>query len=206
MDLNFSSINRLPWYGQLGAFVGLSLAGAGIFWYFHASPMEESLAERRSELQMLRGEIDRGLATARRLPEFRAELADLELQLEGRRRELPEERDVADLLRSVQASATESNLTILGFTPQSVATEELHAEWPIGLQLAGTYHDLGVFLDRISKFPRIINVSDITIVANADTTAGAATITVQCVATTFVLLEPEEAPEDPAEGAGSVQG
>ena len=204
MDMNFS-INKLPWYGQLGAFVGLSLAATGVFWYVYASPTEESLTARRSELQMLRGEIDRGLATARRLPEFRAELADLQLQLDGRRRELPEERDVADLLRSVQATATQSNLTILGFTPQAVTTQELHAEWPIGLQLAGTYHDLGVFLDRISKFPRIINVSDITIVASADATA-AATITVQCVATTFVLLGPQEVPGELAAGAGGGQG
>ena len=204
MDLNFS-INKLPWYGQLGAFVGLSLAATGVFWYIYASPTEESLAARRSELQILRGEIDRGLATARRLPEFRAELADLEVQLEGLRRELPEERDVADLLRSVQATATESNLAILGFTPQAVTTREMHAEWPIGLQLAGTHHDFGVFLDRISKFPRIINVSEITIVGSADATA-AATITVQCIATTFVLLEPQVAPEGPAEGAGSAQG
>jgi type IV pilus assembly protein PilO len=204
MGMNFS-INKLPWYGQLGAFVGLALAGTGVFWYVYAIPTEESLTARRSELQILRGEIDRGLATARGLPEFRAELADLQVQLDGRRRELPEERDVADLLRSVQATATQSNLTILGFTPQAVTTRELHAEWPIGLQLAGTYHDLGVFLDRISKFPRIINVNNITIVANADA-AAASTITVQCVATTFVLLEPQETPEGPAEGAVGGQG
>ncbi len=204
MDMNLS-INKLPWYGQLGAIVGLALAGTGVFAYVYASPMEQSLAARRFELQTLRGEIERGLATARRLPEFRAELADLQVQLDGRRRELPEERDVADLLRSVQATATQSNLTILGFTPRAVTTRELHAEWPIGLQLAGTYHDLGVFLDRISKFPRIINVNNITIVANADSTA-ASTITVQCVATTFVLLEAQEAPVAPAEGAGGGQG
>ena len=201
MDLNLS-INKLPWYGQIGAFVGLALAGTGVFWYAYAGPTEESVTARRSELQVLRGDIDRANATARTLPESRAELASLEVQLEGRRRELPEERDVADLLRSVQATATQSNLTILGFTPQAVTTQDLHAEWPIGLQLAGSYHDLGMFLDRISKFPRIINVSDITIVANPNATAET-TITVQCVATTFVLLDAEEAPEGAADGVGS---
>ena len=202
MDLNLS-LNKLPWYGQIGAFVGLGLVGTGAFWYAYAGPTAESLTVRRSELQVLRGDIDRANATARTLPESRAELASLEVQLEGRRRELPEERDVADLLRSVQATATQSNLTILGFTPQAVTTQDLHAEWPIGLQLAGSYHDLGTSLDRISKFPRIINVSDITIVANPNGTAET-TITVQCVATTFVLLDAQEAPEavDAAGSAG----
>ena len=196
MDMNLS-LDKLPWYGQLAAVVGLSVAGTGAFWYSYALPAEESLATRRVELATVRGEIDRGLATARRLPEFRQEVADLEVQLEGLRIVLPDERDVADLLRRVQATATESNLTILGFTPQAVATLELHAEWPIGLQLAGTYHNLGAFLDRISKFPRIINVSDITITANEDA-AATGTITAQCIATTFVLLDPQAPSAEPA--------
>jgi type IV pilus assembly protein PilO len=41
----------------------------------------------------------------------------------------------------------------------------MHAEWPIGLELEGTYHDLGAFLERVSKFPRIITVGNIKITA-----------------------------------------
>lgn len=186
--MNFS-FNRMPWYGQLAAFVALSVAGTGVFWYWYVRPAEESIAARNAQLGTLRGDIDRGLATARRLPEFRRDVADLQIQLDQLRAVLPDERDVADLLRRVQAMATQSNLTILGFTPRAVATRELHAEWPIGLQLEGTYHDLGAFLERISKFPRIINVNGITIRAK-DTTTGPATITAQCTATTFVLIDP----------------
>ena len=39
----------------------------------------------------------------------------------------------------------------------------MHAEWPISLELEGTYHNLGLFLDRVSKFPRIINVGGLDI-------------------------------------------
>ncbi len=38
----------------------------------------------------------------------------------------------------------------------------MHAEWPIALQLEGSYHNLGLFLDRVSKFPRIINIGNLT--------------------------------------------
>ena len=72
---------------------------------------------------------------------------------------------MGDLLRRVQAMATQSRLTIRGFTPRSVTRRQMHAEWPIGLQLEGTYHDLGTFLERVSKFPRIINVGTIHIKA-----------------------------------------
>jgi type IV pilus assembly protein PilO len=191
MAMNLS-LSKLPWYGQVGAFAVLSLAGAAVFWNFYASPAQMSIDARRAQLAMVRADIDRGLATARRLPEFRREVATLEAQLDRLRLILPSERDVSDLLRRVQTMATQSNLTIKGFTPRAVSTRQLHAEWPIGLQLEGTYHNLGDFLERVSKFPRIINVSGIRIRAKENST-DASTITAECTATTFVLIEPKPA-------------
>jgi type IV pilus assembly protein PilO len=199
MNLNFG---RLPWYGQLGAFAALAIAGVAAFWYGYAGPTGTSLAEKRTQLAGLNSEIDRGLAIARRLPEFRREVGDLQAQLDRLRVVLPEERDVADLLRRVQAMATQSNLTILGFSPQAITTQELHAEWPIGLQLEGTYHNLGAFLERVSRFPRIININGITIRAR-DNAPAAATITAVCTATTFVLIDPREEPAPAARGRGA---
>ena len=182
------SLSKLPWYGQVGAFVALSLAAAGAFWNWYARDTQASIDQRLTELAKLRQEIDRGLATAKRLPEFRREVGSLEAQLERLRAVLPEEQDVSDLLRRVQAMATQSNLAILGFAPKAVAKKQMHAEWPIGLKLEGSYHDVGSFLERVSKFPRIINVGDIKIDARASQSDGS-TVTAECTATTFVLLE-----------------
>jgi type IV pilus assembly protein PilO len=181
-------LNKLPWYGQVGAFAGLALAGVAVFWTYYAQPAQAHIDGQQAQLAAVRADIDRGMATARRLPEYRKEIASLELQLERLRAVLPEEQDVADLLRRVQGMATQSNLTIRGFTPQAVAKKQLHMEWPIGLQLEGTYHDLGDFLERVSKFPRIINVGNLTIRAK-ETPTGSGTITAECTATTFVLID-----------------
>ena len=199
MDL---SIGRLPWYGQLGAFAALGLAGVGGFWYAYAQPAQAAMAAKVAQLADLNGEIERGLATARRLPEFRREVGDLQAQLDRLSVVLPEERDVADLLRRVQAMATQSNLVIRGFSPQAITTREMHAEWPIGLQLEGTYHDLGAFLERVSRFPRIINVTGITIRAREGGTA-AATLTAECTATTFVLIDPPPQAPEAVRGRGA---
>jgi len=187
------SLSKLPWYSQVGVFVVLSLAGVGAFWNWYARAAQDSIDAREAQLAALHQNIERGLSTAKRLPEFRREVGQLEAQLDRLRAVLPEEQDVADLLRRVQAMATQSRLTIRGFTPRPVTKRQMHAEWPIGLQLEGTYHDLGAFLERVSKFPRIINVGDIKIRAQ-DVQTGAATITADCTATTFVLLEAPPAP------------
>jgi type IV pilus assembly protein PilO len=185
------SLSSLPWRLQLGASAALSAACVGAFWYFYAVPTSAEIASRKSALKKVQAEIGRGLETARRLPEFRKQVAGLEAQLEGLRTQLPEEQDVADLLRRVQAMATESNLTIRGFTPQPVTRKDLHAEWPIGIQVEGTYHDLGAFLERVSRFPRIINVGNIQVASRENQTAGA-TVTATCTATAFVLVKQSE--------------
>lgn len=185
-------ISKLPWYGQVGVFVVLSLGGVAAFWNYYAVPAQDAIATREAQLAGLQTNIGRGLATARRLPEFRREVEQLEAQLERLRTVLPEEQDVADLLRRVQAMATESRLAIRGFTPRAVTRREMHAEWPIGLELEGSYHDLGTFLERVSRFPRIINVGNIRI-RGREGQAGGSTITAECTATTFVLLDSQPA-------------
>ena len=189
MAMNLS-LSKIPWYGQLGAFALLAAAGAGVFWNFYAKPAQDSIAQREAQLTKLQTEIQRGLQTARRLPAFRRQVSDLEAQLERLRPVLPSEKDVADLLRRIQGMATQSNLAIRGFAPQAVATRQMYAEWPIGLRVEGTYHNLGGFLERVSRFPRIINVTGIHI-KGKDAGAAADSITAECIATTFVLIEPK---------------
>jgi type IV pilus assembly protein PilO len=187
MAINLS-LSKLPWYGQLGAFVALSLGAGGAFWNYYAQPAHQAIVDRQAQLLTIRADIDRGQRTARDLPQFRQRVSALEAQLADLSRQLPEEQDVADLLRRVQGMATESNLTIRGFTPQTVSRKQLHMEWPIGLKIEGHYHDIGAFLERVSKFPRIINVGDIKIHAIENPT-GSATVTADCTATTFVMTD-----------------
>jgi type IV pilus assembly protein PilO len=182
------SLNRLPWYGQLGAFVLVAAAAVFGFWKFYVVDVQADIEIRQARLATLRGDIARGQATARRLPEFQAQVTDLQHRLDGLKAVLPEEKDVAEILRRVQGLATQSNLTIQRFTPQPQKQQPLYAEVPYRLQAEGTYHDLGRFLDRISKFHRIINVSEISIKAKPQPEAGA-TIVAECIATTFVLQD-----------------
>lgn len=191
------SLARLPWYGQLGAFVFVSLAAAGAFYNFVEAPEQAAMAVQARELGDIRGRISRGQSTARQLPEFRKELATLEARLEALKPILPDERDVGDLLRRVQTLATQSNLQVRGFRPQAITARELHAEWPIALELEGNYHNLGLFLDRVSKLPRIINIGNMVLAAKEEPNSTTS-MTIQAVATTFVLVEPPPAPVNPA--------
>jgi type IV pilus assembly protein PilO len=152
----------------------------------------------------MKTDINKGLTTARQLPEFRRQVADLEARLESLRAVLPEQKDVGDLLRRIQILAAQSNLQIKGFKPAPTVTRQMHAEWPIDLELDGTYHNLGRFLDEVARFSRIINVGQLRIKAKDKPTADS-TVTAACVATTFVLFDPATAPADPKARAKPVR-
>jgi type IV pilus assembly protein PilO len=185
---NNFSLAKLPWYAQIGAFVLISIGLAGAFYYFIEQKKQVELGAKAKELSEIRGRISRGQSMARQLPEFRKEISTLEARLETLKPILPDERDVGDLLRRVNTLATQSNLQVRNFRPLAITTKELHAEWPIAVEFEGTYHNLGLFLDRVSKFPRIINIGSM--VLEAKVPPDAASMTIQATATTFVLVDP----------------
>jgi type IV pilus assembly protein PilO len=190
------SLSKLPWYAQIGAMAAIALAMVGAFYYFYERPQQAALAVQTKELSEIRARISRGQAMARQLPEFKKEIGTLEARLDSLKPILPDERDVGDLLRRVQTLATQSNLQVRGFRPLAITTKELHAEWPIALQLEGNYHNLGLFLDRVSKFPRIINIGSMQIATKEPPTASSS-MTINATATTFVLVDaPPPVPVD----------
>ena len=189
-----TALAKLPWYGQIGVFVALSAVLAGAFYYYMETPAQAAMETRKKELAAIQSRVTLGQTKARQLPEFRKQITELEARLEVLKPILPSERDAGDLLRRVQTLAVQSNLTILGFRPQAITLADMHAEWPIQLQLEGNYHNFGVFLDRVSKFPRIINIGGITMATNPSPTA-ASSMRIGVTATTFVLMEPPASPK-----------
>jgi type IV pilus assembly protein PilO len=193
MDL---SLSKLPWYAQIGAFVVVCLGAVFGFWNFYVVEAQADIALRQTRLTALRADIDKGVKTARQLPQFELQVKTLEQRLESLRQVLPEEKDVADTLRRIQGLATKSNLQLQKFQPGKVLQQKLYAEIPYKLQAEGTYHNLGYFFDQISKFPRIINISEISVKAKTPPEPNA-TIVADLVATTFVLQEGKGGPGKP---------
>jgi len=182
------SLSKLPWYGQIGAFVILATMSIYGFYTYYVSDANAELAMKHTRLNGLRADINKGVATARRLGEFQNQVTDLEHRLDALKNVLPEQKDVADTLRRIQGLATQSNLTLLRFTPAAQRQQPLYLEVPYQLIADGNYHNLALFFDRVAKFQRIINVGDISITAKPRQDANS-TITATLTATTFVLQE-----------------
>ena len=184
------SLTKLPWYAQVGAFVALASAACGAFYYYYEMPARADMAVARRAAEGAARRHRQGprdgeascRSSAARSPISKARLDNLKAVL-------PEEKDAADLLRRMQTVATQSNLTIKSFKPAPTVTKQLHAEWPIKLELDGTYHNLAMFFDRVGKFTRIVNISGARREGQGQARAERARSRRRCVATTFVLLD-----------------
>jgi type IV pilus assembly protein PilO len=200
-------LNKLPWYGQVLLFAVIGGGGIYAYHYFFGAGLRQELKTKETQLAREHQDIAKGRAAEKRLGEFRAELADLEARFETLKAVLPEQRDVADMLRRIQTLATGSSLVVKAFRPQAVANKQLHQEWPMALELDGTYHSLARFFDQVSKVPRIINVGGIAIKAKPEKDAvDGTTITATCTATTFVLLDKPVQPKKQGGRPGAPAG
>ncbi len=183
-------IKGWPWYGQVALF---AVVGIAIFWVGHwqlIEPKKAQIAALETERESLIQEINKGETLKARSIEFEAELKRLEIQLESLKKILPESEEVADLYSRIQQEGTELGLSITSFRPGAHAPKEYYEEWPINMGVAGSYHTLAKFFERLGKLYRIINVNDVTIKGFTTVKQGTGnTLTANCVATTFIYRE-----------------
>lgn len=52
-------------------------------------------------------------------------------------------------------------MDFLSFVPNTELQKDFYAEIPIEIKMRGPYHNLGLFLDKISKMDRIVTVNNI---------------------------------------------
>jgi len=183
-----NALTKLSLGGQLAASAVLAAVIGGAFWYFYWSPAVEEETKKRTKLENLQKEIRALEVTANKLQEFQREVALLEARLETLKRILPQTKETPDLMRKIQALAAQSNLLIKKFNPGTPVNKDFYQEWPIVVEVEGTFHNLGYFFDRVGRLPRLVNAGNLKIKAQQKQTASN-TINAACVATTFVYVE-----------------
>ncbi len=154
-----------PWY--VSALVGVALAVAVIvaFKYVQADKMKQQVDRKEKKLKKLDREANEGRAAMKSLPQFREEVARLQLELDKLLRILPSRRNTEDLLRRIRRLTEQGDFDLLRFTPRGLSKRDFYSEWPIAISLNGKFHNLARFFDRIRRFSRIINVSNLRISA-----------------------------------------
>jgi Tfp pilus assembly protein PilO len=199
MALELRLENR-KWYVALAFGLAFGVALAGAVHYAWLRGLNEEIRVKRVELEGLQQEIQKGRAAERKLAQFREEIKRLEIDLAKLLQILPSKRNTEDLIKRIETLTRQGDFTLKKFTPGEFANKDFYSEWPIDIQLEGTYHNLALFFDRMSRFSRIINVEEMKI--NGINDPGGKSIAANFTAKTFIYTgeEKEETTKKPAAG------
>ena len=195
-----TGLENKPWY--VAAIAGVVFGGivAGLLYWQVSTKQQEQIRAQDSKIQELERKITEGRAAEQKLPQFREEVRRLELELDKLLRILPARRNTPELLRRIRALAEQGDFDLARFTPGNFTDRDFYSEWPIGIQLSGSYHNLALFFDRIGRFSRIINIENLTVSSTPNSAKGHS-ISASFTAKTFIYRETPPPEPSPA-GAG----
>jgi type IV pilus assembly protein PilO len=147
-----------------------------------------SATSKRSSLQTKRDEVK---ARAENRGVFESELEQLEADLKQALKELPDDREIPGLLSEIDALARKSGLEVRKFQPLSEAAQEYYADVPVQIMMAGSFHEIAIFFDRVGKMSRIVSVADVVLDSPIET-GSETSLTVEGKVVTYRFLTEEE--------------
>jgi type IV pilus assembly protein PilO len=160
MALSMDSILKLPTQKKVLILVVLLCVIAGLYLYAFFIPRQDELKVAKGELDKLRKELIVNKDIVRDLQKFKEQVEKLNEELKNALTQLPNEKEIPEILKNISSLGKESNLEFTLFRPKPEEPQQFYAKVPIDLVVLGSYHNTGVFFDKVSKLPRIINVVD----------------------------------------------
>jgi type IV pilus assembly protein PilO len=193
MAIKTDAIYRLPTSKKVTILVVLICVVIGLYGYAFFIPQQNELKTLKGELNNLMRELNEGKAIAKDLEKFKKQVEQLNLELTSALTQLPNEKEIPEILRNISALGKESKLNFTLFRPKPEEPQQFYARVPIELVFLGNYHNTGIFFDKVSKLPRIINVVNFNMIRakDLDKSKGEAEFLVRtsCLVNTYRFIE-----------------
>ena len=133
-----------------------------LFYFLWFQPKNENGAQLVQQKETLTRELQKAKAKAANRAKLQAELDATETLFEETAKLLPKEKEIPSLLTNISALGRGSGLDFLTFKPSADVPKDFYSEIPVDIKVRGPYHNMGIFLDQVSKLDRIVTVSNIT--------------------------------------------
>jgi type IV pilus assembly protein PilO len=201
MEKLIERIAKAPVGLKLGVVVGALVVLSALNYFvlsvtFGPSIMEieERIVRADGAQKRLDAEFIEKTAIANDLNRFRRERELLEQRLNEALSELPEQKNLDELLQLFQDRAQKSGLEIVSIEPKDQVNVGFYAKIPIQMAVDGNFHEIATFFDSLGRLRRIVNVSEIGLDRPKDVN-GKVVVGAKFVATTFMFVDPKSAPK-----------
>jgi type IV pilus assembly protein PilO len=181
-------IQNLPWYGQLLVFLVVGVVFFGIFYFVIYSPTQDEISAIVVQSEKLQEEIRKAEKNESKLKKLEEEKASNEAVMEQLKGILPEKQEVSQILRKIQAIASNARLKTSTFIFNNENKRDIYLEWPIAISLEGNYHNLGLFFDQVARLKKIFTIDGLRI-SPLNSLSYDYTIKATFTATTYIYNE-----------------
>ena len=161
---------------------------AGLYAYLFYLPASAEIEKKKVDMGKLETQLRELRTVAENMKRFQADSARLREEVELAIAQLPTSKEIPSLLANISNLGKEAGLEFILFRPAPEVTQEFLALIPVEIKVKGTYTDVAIFFDRVSKMPRIVNISGVSM-EGAKEVFGRWEITTSCTATTFKFIE-----------------
>jgi type IV pilus assembly protein PilO len=191
MALDFKDLTKLKWYFQALLVTAVCGGLLALFWYEYLQDIQQQNQTKTAQIQELQKTIAKSVQQEKELEKIKKDAIDLQAKLDMLKMVLPQEKETDEIFRDVQKLATTSGLQVTKLTPRVTIDHEVYTEYPIDLDVTGTYHNVGTFLDRIRQLPRIVSIGGLKLQGRASQgeAAFAASVGATYTATTYVYKD-----------------
>jgi type IV pilus assembly protein PilO len=172
----------------------LNLLIFALLFYFLIIPQFETKDTLSAEYEKLKRELDSMVAIKNNMDKYRNEYAQLQEVLQQMLKQLPETKDVPNLLRNVSTTGTESRLKVTYFEPRAIQSKEFYSELPFAIRYDGQFHNIGYFFDGIRKLERIINITSFSLTFSPKSNSSKTVLSGECTAKTYVYTKEQPKP------------
>jgi type IV pilus assembly protein PilO len=132
-----------------------------LFYFLFFSPKQDKLKGLEKQKTTLTIEVKKAKAAARNLKKYQDEVAEARIRFAQTAIVLPKKKEIPNLLRNISDLGKGAGLDFLSFKPGSEIPKDFYSEIPVDISIRGPYHNMGYFLDQVSKLDRIVTVNNI---------------------------------------------
>ena len=187
-------INRifgLPRQQRIGILAGLIIALLALDWYLFYSPRSDQISKLSQDIENSQIERNKKKKLAANIPKLKKQLQELGGMLKEAVAQLPDRKEIPDLLSSISTKAREAGLQILIFRPKAENVKDFYAEIPVDIVVRGGFHDVVTFFDAVGGLNRLVNIQNIEI-KNPKPEGDRMSVETSALATTFRFLDEAE--------------
>ena len=132
-----------------------------LYYSFLHVPQSDALAKLADSVEIARNEKMIKTQKSLNLMRLRKDLQQLDAELKTAFAQLPDKREIAELLSGISAKAQEMGLDVLLFRPRPEAYQDFYAEVPVDITVKGNFHNTVSFFDEVGRLNRLINIDNI---------------------------------------------